>query len=80
MFTAERGWAVESMDQSTFLENIPMVRIQKGQRTFESVTPSPCIVMVAKRSQNLFKYMVGGVGIAAAALCIATMISMRKGA
>jgi hypothetical protein len=29
LFTADRGWLIEVMDQSTFLENIPMVKITK---------------------------------------------------
>ena len=29
LFTAERGWCIHDMDQSTFLENIPMVKITK---------------------------------------------------
>eukprot|EP00960_Hanusia_phi_P076314 768543-Hanusia_phi.AAC.2 len=48
-FCAESGWMIKDMLHTVFLENIPMVRINKGVRSFEPVTPSPCLRMVAVR-------------------------------
>ncbi|EKX51680.1 hypothetical protein GUITHDRAFT_102945 [Guillardia theta CCMP2712] len=49
LFCAESGWMIQDMLHTVFLENIPMVRINKGVRSFEPVTPSPCLRMVAVR-------------------------------
>ncbi len=81
LFTRERGWTIASMDQSTFLENIPMVRITRGVRTFEPVTPSPCIVMCATRPRKLPVPVLcaGGLAAAVAGICFLLLLSKRRG-
>jgi len=79
LFTSERGWRVGSMEQSTFLENIPMVRITRGVRSFEPVTPSPCIVMSATRPRPLLTPAVcAGAAAAAAAACYVLLLLARR--
>jgi len=69
------------MGQSTFLENIPMVRITKGVRTFEAVTPSPCIVMSATRHRKVLLPVLcaGGLAAAVAGVCYMLLLSRRRG-
>ena len=48
-FTGASGWKIDEMLHTTFVENIPIIRIVKGVRSFEPVTNSPCLRMIASR-------------------------------
>lgn len=78
IFSCDKGWRIDAMGQSTFLENIPMVKIVKGVRSFEPVTPSPCIVMCATRPRPLAHYVVAG-GLAVTAACALVFALRRRG-
>uniref|UniRef100_A0A7S0EBE1 Methyltransferase domain-containing protein n=1 Tax=Hanusia phi TaxID=3032 RepID=A0A7S0EBE1_9CRYP len=82
LFCAESGWMIKDMLHTVFLENIPMVRINKGVRSFEPVTPSPCLRMVAVRpvrSKQLQVVVVASV-LALAAGGLLLLLRRRAGA
>jgi SAM-dependent methyltransferase len=48
LLTAQARWQILSSQETTFIENIPSVRITKGQRDFLTTTESPCLGVIAK--------------------------------
>ena len=80
LLTADTGWAIVDSEHTSFMENIPSVKISQGQRQFLSHTESPCLRLIARPISTWSSSLViaAGAGLAAvAALSVLTLMRRR---